>query len=89
MKSSSSSKYKVRLGHLSIPDSLDQNIEVFLDFYKGCCHTYSSVALKIYNVNKYQFYKRVVNKFNALNHIDGGYLTFRFLINSNGEVFSP
>jgi len=34
MKSSSSSKYKVRVGHLSIPDSLNQNIEVFLDFIR-------------------------------------------------------
>ena len=87
MKSSSSSKYKVRVGHLSIPDSLNQNMEVFLDFYKGSYHTYSSAAPEIYNGNKYQFRKRVVTKFNALNHIDSGYLTFRFLINSQGEVF--
>lgn len=86
-KSDSSSKHTYRVGYLPVPDSLNQNKEVILDFHKGVYHTYSSAAPKIYNGNKYQFRKRVVKKFNALNHSDTGYLTFRFLINSDSEVF--
>jgi hypothetical protein len=63
------------VGHIQVLDSLAINGALISDFYKGAYHTYSSAAPKIYYGSKYQFSKRILEKFNSSNFTESGYLT--------------
>lgn len=76
-----------RVGHIPVPDSLANNGALISDFYIGAYHTHSSASPKIYYGSKYQFRKRILEKFNSSNFTESGYLTLRFFINPKSEVF--
>lgn len=78
--------YIKRVGHISPADSLKNNTEVISDYYRGAYHTFSSAAPKIYKGSKYQFRKRILEKYNAAQYSQSGYLTLRFLINPQSKV---
>lgn len=86
-KNDTPKRYHKRVGHISPPaETLNKNTEPILDYYRGAYHTFSSAAPKIYKGSKHQFRKKILEKFNAQNYTESGYLTLRFFINPQSQV---